>query len=89
MENRATLQTLILVNRSNSPERLADNIEKGNYSRFILIDYNIERVNQLAILLESKGKEVFILKEIGELHTVIGNEKISSYNEAFFVWLWR
>ena len=75
MECQSTTPILILVNQSDDkPEKLLKNIKLWHYSRFILVDNDLERINQLAILIENKGKEVFILKDIEELEKLAENK---------------
>ncbi|MCC2598299.1 hypothetical protein [Sphingobacterium sp. FBM7-1] len=77
MENQSNSPILILVNQSDDkPEKLLKNIKFWYYSKFILIDNDLERINQLAILIENKGRDVFILKDIEELEKLAGNKEM-------------
>ncbi len=66
----------MLVNQSDDkPERLFNDIKLWHYSKFILVDNDLERINQLAMLIENKRKDVIILKDIEELEKFTDNKE--------------
>lgn len=66
----------MLVNQSDDkPERLFNDIKLWHYSKFILFDNDLERINQLAMLIENKRKDVIILKDIEELEKFTDNKE--------------
>ncbi|MDM1048733.1 MULTISPECIES: hypothetical protein [Sphingobacterium] len=77
MESQSNIPpVLILVNQSDDkPEKLFNDIKLWHYSKFILVDNDLERINQLAILIENKGKDVIILKDIEELEKLDENRE--------------
>ncbi|WKK59716.1 hypothetical protein [Sphingobacterium sp. BN32] len=77
MESQSNTPVLMLVNQSDDkPERLFNDIKLWHYSKFILVDNDLERINQLAILIENEGKDVIILKDIEELEKLVGNKEM-------------
>ena len=70
MRNQQQKTTLIIVNEEAKPSyRIANNL-LHYYAAFILIDPDLERVNELALILERHNKQVYILREIDELPRV-------------------
>ena len=71
MKHQKQRATLIIVNEDAKPSYSIDNDLLQDYSAFILIDPDLERVNELALILERHNKQVYVLREIAELPMVL------------------
>lgn len=85
MKNQKQKTTLIIVNEKAKPSYCIDNKLLHDYAAFILIDPDLERVNELALILERHNKLVYILREIDELPTVLERTNTRLFAEAITV----
>ncbi len=81
MRNQQQTAPFIIVNKKIEPASIENKFLR-EYSRFILIDEDLEQMNELALYLEEHGKTVYIIREIYELEKVFEKEGISLSDKA-------